>query len=334
MKKHTVTKFLLICWVIMAFTAVSAAEARAERWPLSIQWPPSNFSTQGVMEFADLVKERTDGQVAIEVHAGGALGYRGPDTLQAVKDGLVPAAEMLLGGVAGTEPIMDFSTMPFLADDPGEAHLLGLIARPYVENVFEKWNQKLLYWQYWPGAGLYTNKKINSLEDLEGLTLRAFNRVSAQWVEKAGAKPNTMPWGDVYMALSTGAIDGVLTSAVSGKDGKFWEIMSHFTNIGFTFGYSAVTVNLDSWNKLSPEVRLAILETAREMEAKQELRSIRAHTTSMEALEENGVVISEDPIQLKEECVKLARPIWDEWVKEVGPEGKEIIETFHNLTGK
>lgn len=334
MKRLKGIKYLLACLTVMAFALALAPGAQAEKWQLSIQWPEGNFSTKGVMEFAELVKERTDGQLVIQVHAGGSLGFKGPDMLQAVKDGLVPAGEMLLGGVAGTEPIMDFSTMPFLVANHGEAHLLGVVARPYVEKVFKKWNQKLLYWQYWPGAGLYTKKEINSLEDLKGLKLRTFNNISTQWAKKAGAKPNSIPWGDVYMALSTGSIDGVLTSSVSGADGKFWEVMDHFTNFGFTFGYSAVTVNLDSWKKLPAEIRLTVLETAREMEAKQELRSIEADKTSMAKLDEHGMKISENPVQLRQQCAEIAKPIWEQWIKEVGPDGRQIIENFRELSGK
>lgn len=332
--RFKVIKGLLACFMVLAFSVAPVSSAGAANWQLSISWPTSNFSTQGVLEFAELVDARTNGRVTINVHAGGSLGFRGPDMLQVVKDGLVPIGEMLLGGVAGTEPIMDFSTMPFMVADYGEAHLLGLVSRPYIEEVFNKWNQKLLYWQYWPGAGLYSNKPINSLDDLKGLKVRTFNLVSTQWVRDAGAMPVSMPWGDVYMAMSTGAIDAILTSSVSGADGKFWEVMSHFTNLGFTFGYSAVTVNLDSWNKLSAEDRLIVLEAAREMEAKQEIRSIISDKTSIARLLENGMTVSEMTPQFRQNCLDLVEPIWEEWMKKVGPNGKKIVTDFQVLIGE
>jgi TRAP-type transport system periplasmic protein len=334
MTRQTGIKGLLTCCMLATFILASAPDARADKWQLSILWPAGNFSTQGVMEFADLVSERTGGRLVIEVHAGGSLGYKGPDMLQVVKDGLVPVGEMLLGYVAGTEPVMDFSTMPFLVADYGEAHILGTVARPHIEKVFEKWNQKLLYWQYWSGAGLYTNKPINSLEDLKGLKLRTFNNVSTQWAKSAGAKPVSLPWGDVYMAMSTGSIDALLTSSVSGADGKFWEVMDHFTDLGFTFGYSAVTVNMNVWKALPADIRLAVLETAREMEARQEVRSIQADRNSVSKLVENGMTVSQITPEFRQACAALAEPIWEEWIKKSGPAGGEIIDEFRLLTGK
>ena len=328
------TKGILAIVIVAIFAFSTAHNAMAEKWPLSILWPVSNFSTQGVMKFADTVKERTNSRVIIEVHPGGALGYKGPDMLQVLKDGLVPIGELLLGYVAGTEPLMDLSTMPFLVADYGEAHLLGIVSRPYMEKVFKKWNQKLLYWQFWPGAGLYSKKPVTSINDLKGLKMRTFNIVSAQWAKSAGAKAVSMPWGDVYMAMSTGAIDALLTSSVSGADGKFWEVMSHFTNLGFTFGYSAVTVNLKAWNKLPEKDRIIILETAREMEDKQEKQSILADKISMAKLVKNGMTVSDISRDFQKQCSQLAEPIWQDWMKRVGPDGKKMIEEFSALTGK
>jgi TRAP-type C4-dicarboxylate transport system substrate-binding protein len=321
--------------IMAAFLTLSMVpNANAEKWQLSILWPAGNFSTQGVVKFAELIKERTESRVVIEVHPGGALGFKGPDMLQVLKDGLVPIGEMLLGYVAGTEPIMDFSTMPFLVADYGEAHLAGVVSKPYIEKVFRKWNQKLLYWQFWPGAGIYTKKPIASINDLKGLRIRTFNNVSTQWVKAAGGKPVSMPWGDVYMAMSTGAIDALLTSSASGADGKFWEVMSHFTSLGFTFGYSAVTVNLGSWNKLSDKDKLIIQEAAREMEALQEKRSIMADMKSMNKLTENRMKVSGMSTDFQKACAALAKPIWADWVKKVGPDAQNMIDELAKLTSK
>lgn len=308
--------------------------ARAEQWPLAILWPVSNFATQGAMDFAKLVKERSAGKLDITVHPGGALGYKGPEMLRVVKDGLVPIGEMLLGYVATAEPILDLSTMPFLVSDFKEAHSLGVVARPTMEKAFTKWNQKLLYWHYWPGAGLYTKKPIQSIQDLKDLKIRAFDATSTEWVKAAGGKPVTMPWGDVYMALFTGEIDAVLTSTVSGVDGKFWEVTPYFTNLGFTFGYSAVTVNLNAWNKLSDDLKKVLTTTAQEMEAKQENRVVAADQTARTELTKHGVKISETSPAFRQQCIKLAEPLWANWVKRAGVGGQTLLSEVQKTATK
>jgi TRAP-type C4-dicarboxylate transport system substrate-binding protein len=321
-------------WMVSVFILLGLAfqPALAEEWPLAILWPTGNFATQGAMEFSKLVKERTDGKLTIVVHPGGALGYKGPDMLRVVKDGLVPIGEMLLGYVAGSEPILDLSTMPFLVADYKEAKALGDISRPTMEKVFNKWNQRLLYWHFWPGAGIYTKKTVRSVEDLKDLKIRAFNAESTQWVKDAGGKPMTMPWGDVYMSLYTGGIDAVLTSTVSGVDGKFWEVTPYFANLGFTFGYSAVTVNLAAWNKLPDQIKTILTSTAREMEGKQEQRVASSDQTAIAELTKHGIKISEISPEFRKQCSSLSEPIWANWVKRTGPEGESLLNEVRKVT--
>ncbi len=327
----TILKMMIVVFLLsLSFQKVPAAQ----EWPLPILWPPANFATQGAMEFSKLVKEKSGGKLTIVVHPGGALGYKGPEMLRVVKEGLVPIGEMLLGFVAGSEPILDLSTNPFLVADYKEAKLLGTVSRPTIEKVFNKWNQKLLYWHFWPGAGIYAKKPINSIEDLKDLKIRTFNVQSTEWVKAAGAKPITMPWGDVYMALFTGAVDAVLTSTISGVDGKFWEVTPYFTNLGFTFGYSAVTVNLNSFNKLSEDLKAVLLESGREMDIKQEERTITSDQSARAELIKRGIKINEMSPAFRKQCVKLSEGILAEWVKKSGPEAEHLLNEVKKVTQK
>jgi TRAP-type C4-dicarboxylate transport system substrate-binding protein len=312
--------------VALILCMAPTAGAKTVNWPLAILWPASNFSTQGTVQFAKMVGEKTGGQLQIKVHAGGSLGFKGPEMLKVIRDGLAPIGEMLLGYVAGTEPLMDFSTMPFLVANAGQAEKLGAIARPAVEKVFDKWNQKMLYWQFWPGAGLYSQKPINSLADLKGLKIRTFNAVSTAWVKAAGGNPVSMPWGDVYMAMSTGAIDALITSSTSGADGKFWEVMKYFTKLNFTFGYSAVTVNKKSLAGLTGDQRKAVLAVAKEMEKIQLKRSLESDKAASAKLIKNGIKISEMSPKFQKACAALCGPIWSEWAKKAGPSAADILK--------
>ncbi len=48
------------------------------------------------------------------VQSGGALGYKGPELLKVVRDGLVPVSDRLISGVAGDEKVFQIVTLPFL----------------------------------------------------------------------------------------------------------------------------------------------------------------------------------------------------------------------------
>jgi TRAP-type transport system periplasmic protein len=110
--------------------------------------------------------------------------------------------------------------------------------------------------------------------------------------------------------------------------------MSHFTNLGFTFGYSAVTVNLNAWNRISDKDKLIVLEAAREMEDEQLKQSILSDRTSMAKLIQNGMKVSEMSPEFQKECTDVAKPIWKEWINKAGPDGQKMMDEFNTLAGK
>src|SRR6185369_15150049 len=85
--------------------AVVRAQA-AQKLQLSTVWPDGNFHTINCKRFADQVKAATSGAVEIDVKSGGQLGFKGPEHLRAVRDGLVPMADILNVQQVGDEPIL------------------------------------------------------------------------------------------------------------------------------------------------------------------------------------------------------------------------------------
>ena len=133
MKMGNVIAFTAACTLAFATTAASAETV----WDMSVVWPEGNFHTQNAMAFAEGVKEVTDGEVVITVHSGGALGIKGPEGMAAVRDGLVPIADILLNQQVGEAPVLGIETLPFMAPTMAVAravtpHLANFIFLPPV----------------------------------------------------------------------------------------------------------------------------------------------------------------------------------------------------------
>jgi TRAP-type C4-dicarboxylate transport system substrate-binding protein len=84
--------------------------------PLSTVWPDGNFHTINCKRFAEEVKKATSGAVDIDVKSGGQLGFKGPEQLRAVRDGLVPMADYL-DEPAMHSPMMNASRVCFIHAD-------------------------------------------------------------------------------------------------------------------------------------------------------------------------------------------------------------------------
>ena len=94
---------------------------------------------------APSAKEATKGEVVITVQAGGALGFKGPEQLRAVGDGLVPMADVLTSQQQGDAPLLGTETIPFLISSYDDLHALHKLLRPKCDEVAKKFNQKILY---------------------------------------------------------------------------------------------------------------------------------------------------------------------------------------------
>ncbi|MFO7931007.1 MAG: TRAP transporter substrate-binding protein [Thermodesulfobacteriota bacterium] len=321
-------KKFFILTLLLGFFFAPQVSAQSMKMDLNAIYPASNFHTKGAVKFGELVEEYTDGDIKITVHSGGSLGFEGEELLKAVSDASVPMSDILMGVVSGSEEIFGLSTYPRIVTSYEEARELYEAALPYYEDACEKWNQKLLYAAPWPPSGLFTKERVDSIEDIDGLKTRTYDKNGAKFLRKAGGSPQSMPWGEVYSALNTGLIDSVLTSATSGKDGKFWEVLDHFTNINFAYPLNMVTINLDYWNSMSEDQQKAVLRAARETQKAQWEASRQSNRESLEAIEENGIQITEVSDEFGEELDEIAEEIFQEFKSDAGEETKKALESI------
>ncbi|XPV74953.1 MAG: TRAP transporter substrate-binding protein [Desulfovibrio sp.] len=297
-------KVILALMLVCAFSTVSMAETM--KMNCNAVYGANNFHTKGALKYAELVNEYTAGTVVIEVHPGGSLGFKGAELLKAVKDATVPMSDILMGVVAGSDQVFSLSTLPLLVNSYDEAFAFYTASKPSYEKACKKWNQKMLYAAPWPRSGLYTQNAITTLADLNGLKVRTYDKNGAEFLKAAGASPQSMPWGEVYSALSTGLIDSVLTSSVSGVDGKFWEVLKHFTKVNYAYPLNMMTINMDYWNALNADQQKAMMKAAAEVEKMQWDASRAQVESQLKVLAENGMTISEMTPEVRAALAKIA----------------------------
>jgi TRAP-type C4-dicarboxylate transport system substrate-binding protein len=308
--------------------ALSATAAFAEtRWDMSVVWPEGNFHTQNAIAFAEGVKKATNGEVSITVHSGGALGIKGPEGMAAVRDGVVPIADILLNQQVGEAPVLGIETLPFMAPTMSELALLHKFFRPKLEEVAASMNQKVLYLVPWPGQAVYSPNRINTLNDLKGLTIRVVDANGTAFFQALGATPIQMPWGEVVPSLAAGTIKGVTTSSSSGVDGAFWEFTKNMSTFNWQASSNMVSVNLDTWNELPPEVQKKIEELAKRMEGQFWLNSKAEDAKKIAVLKQHGVDVIAPSPELHATLMEKAMPLWDEFKKRV-PDAAPVIDAY------
>ncbi len=324
---------------MMAAVALSAivwagSAAAQTRWDLAAPWGPTEFHTKNLETFAEKVKEVTKGEVLISVKAGGQLGIKGPESLRAARDGIVPLIDMSLPQQVGDEPVLGFDALPYLADNFDELKLAQSLVMADYEKVFAKHNQKLLYMVPWPNIYIFSKKPVKTLADLKGQKMRTFDKNSTDLMTKLGMTPVQLVIADVVPALASGGLDATSTSAGTAAAQKYWEFtkFAYQTNHGWTT--NGLVVNLDAWKKLKPEHQAAIEKLAKELQP-QFWDIAKAEDAKASALlRQNGMTVEmADPAMITE-MRKVAIPLWDDFAKNVGGTVPAALAEYRAKTRK
>src|SRR6188474_3270277 len=117
-------KFMAGAGAVLTSTALTRSASAATNLDLATVWPDGNFHTTNAKKFAEEVGKATGGEIKITVQAGGSLGFKGPEQLRAVRDGLVPLADILNIQQVGDEPLLGVEGLPFLCGSPEELKVL------------------------------------------------------------------------------------------------------------------------------------------------------------------------------------------------------------------
>ena len=321
------------CAALLSASLASTALAETE-WDLPLAWPDGNFHVENARTFAKVVGQVTGGEVTINIHPGGSLGFKGPEMLNAVGDGLVPVGEMLLNQQVGERKILGLETQPYIIEDLDQLALFHRHFRPAIERVAADYNQKVLYVVPWPRQYVYTKVEARGVADLAGIKIRTYNDTTTEMFNRVGMTSVQLPWGEVVPSLAAGTIDAVTTSASSGVDGKFWEFLTHMYPTSHVWSSNMVSVNLDAWNALTDGQRAAIEAAARMLEPVFWQVSRAEDAAKSRILTERGVAMAEVPASMLADMQAATAPMLDEALAELGDEGRAIIDGFFADIGR
>lgn len=320
--------------IAVSILAATAAGAQDIRWDMANEYAANSLHGQAQIKFGDVLAEETDGAIEITNHFSASLGYKSLEQFDAVGDGALPLANTNSGQLAGIEPVFLASSLPFLVRGADDAKLLWETARPYYDKVFEANNQILLYASPWPPAGIWANKAIESVEDLQDLKIRAWDASGVITLKAIGAAPIQLSWADVVPQLATGGIEAVLTSAEGGANSKFWEHLSNFSAVNYSMNLSMTHMNAGVYNALSEDQKAAVQKAA-------QIASDQAWGALGDRVEQNYEDMEAHDVTVTREVSddflaalsKAGENVYADWLDKMGPEGQEMLDAYNAERG-
>lgn len=294
-------------------------------WDLPTPYPDGNFHTRNIAQFATEVGEKTGGSLNITVHSNQSL-IKHPDIKTSVRDGVVPAGELLVSRLENESPIFGVDSVPFLATSYDDAWKLYQAQRPYLEKLLDEQGLKLLFSVAWPPQGIYAKKEVKAVADLEGLKFRAYNLGTERVAALAKMVPTQIEASDIPTAFATGRVEAMITSPSTGVDSKAWDFVTHYHDTQAWLPRNMVIVNKAAFEKLTDAEKATVTEAAIAAEARGWEMSKVETEEKTKALKDNGVTVVAPSEELKTGFAEIGKTIADEWRTRAGADGEALLK--------
>ncbi|HZP77282.1 MAG TPA: TRAP transporter substrate-binding protein [Pseudolabrys sp.] len=304
-----------------------AATQAQTTWHVPTNYAESAFHTRNLVQFAKDVEAATGGSLQLVIHPGGKM-VKHADIAPAVRDGRVPAGEILISILAKEAPVYGLDSVPFLATGYDDARKLYAVQRPFLERQLAKEGLMLLFSVPWPPQGIYAKREISSLDDLKGLRFRSYNPMTRRIAELAGAIPTQIEIPDLPAAFKTGLIDVMITSASSGVQSKAEDYLTHYIDTQAWLPRNMVFANAAAFAKLSPAEQQAVRDAAKAAEARGWALSIEEMTVKTQALKDAGIKVLPATPQLRAGLAKIGETIAAEWAVSAGADGQAMLAAY------
>ncbi|MEO0402819.1 MAG: TRAP transporter substrate-binding protein [Pseudomonadota bacterium] len=322
------TKITTTCAALAATTMLALPAAAQEKWDLPMAYSGSNFHSVTGAEFAQCVTTGTGGEIEITTHPSGSL-FAGGDIKRAVQTGQVPIGERLLSGHQNESAVFGWDSVPFLVSSFDEHAKLYDAAKPHLEDVLAEQNLSMLYSVPWPPQGLYFDREINGVADMEGIKFRSYNNATARMAELTKMLPVQIEAAEISQAFATGVAESMVSSGATGYDRKVWESLSHFYSVDAWLPRNYMLVNNDVWADVSDSNKNVINACARMAEYAGTWRAKEYTGFTLAGLAAGGMTVGPAGDQLMGDLRAVGETMAAEWLDAAGDTGKAILDAYN-----
>jgi tripartite ATP-independent transporter DctP family solute receptor len=276
------------------------------------------------LEFKELLEEKSDGQITVEVHAASTLG-----TWEEMVEGLqLGTTDIVIESLLAVEAYTDLSsieTAPFLYESEDQFFEVweGDLGTEIKQAISDESGYEMLGNLYRGPRQLTTKEPVENLDDLQGLTIRTPSAPTmlATW-EALGARAEALSFNEVYSALESGVLDGQENPLDAILFNSIHEVAPHIGETSHMYAnYHFITWN-DALTALPESYQDMIRETADEVGENYTDTTIASTEEYRAQLEEAGAEFHE--IDDLDRWVEATQPIIDglpeqvqTWVEEV-----------------
>jgi tripartite ATP-independent transporter DctP family solute receptor len=287
----------------LASLAAGAVPGRA-RAATTLRWAtvlPTNHPSVAMMDrVAKQVREETGGAVEIQTFPAGQLGSS-RDLIEAASSGAVQIVDEGAAQFGQFVPQFSILEAPYLWRDPQQVR--RVLASPLVDDMnaqlVAKRSMRVVGSTYYGKRHVTSGTKaVNTVDDMKGFKLRipevdTFRAMAESW----GARPTPLNIGELYLALSQGAVDGQENPLPTIQSNKFFEVQKYLVLTGHIITPRLIVVNEGTWQALNPKERQSLKSAVETQGAVQDNEILAQESKLVDTFKASGMTVIQPDIE-------------------------------------
>ena len=287
----------LIATCIALLAACGPALAQAHKLKLGHASSAESSQQVALVKFADLVKERSKGEVEITVYPGSTLG---PDaqlinlTRGGSIDIAVSGSTNFNGLVAQTAAL----ELPFIFRDTSHAYkvLDGKVGQDLLDEMGKHGLKGLSYFENGWRVMSNNRRPILTPDDAKGLKIRSTpNPYHIQAFQLLGMNPSPMAIAELYGALESKAFDAQEHPLPVFWSSKFYEVQKYLSLTNHAYSPTVAVMNKAKFDGLPPQYQKVIVDSARDAVVFHRELNAKDNQRILQELKKAGIAVVEQP---------------------------------------
>ena len=285
--------------------------------------------------FSQELLEKTEGRVEIVIHPNNGLAAP-PDTMDAVESGVIDIGFVLPAYTPGRFKLSTFLEFPFMFESSLQANFTAKDMHDVLQE-YDYNTMKLLWFGGTDIGDIFLKQSITTVDGLKGLKLRSPGPIYNDVIKELGAVEVSLPVSDLYDAMDRGICDGTFMAITALSSFKLNEVTSDIVQVNMYITPLVMTMNKDSWSKISEADQKIIEELIAQFPEKiGELYDSEVEG-AIQAAKDKGVKFSEFSDGEMAKFHAIVDPLIEKWIADMeasGLPGEETYELVKNSAAK
>lgn len=329
--KRIIKSIAAMCVAALALTGckgnTTAEDSSAYTWNVAMNVSESTLNYKMMEKFKELIEERSNGQVQVNLYANGLLG-NDTEQMQGLIEGTYDFSTTITSGLTSFVPAYgvfdcpnafpDLDTLRAVLDDEKFVELLN----QYSETA----NIKLMGMTDAGFRETTSNVPVTTADGFKGIKIRVIqNPYHIAYWQDLGANALAMDFSEVYVGLQQKTIDAQENPYMNIVANKFYETQDYVIETNHLAHVIVFLMNNQLYESLPDDMQELVDQCAYEAVLYTRGLADESIASDKKIIVDSGTEIIELPVEEREKMKDMASDVYDKIRADIG---NELVDTM------